>query len=336
MKILHVTVHMGGGLGTVIMGWMDKVIAANDHEHRIVCLDYANPKAVFWTNNNGFPFHSNLGPYPRLWEHEIDDADIVLCHYYDHKMLAELFSRPLPACRLAFWVHKHYPISEKEIAYPDRCVGTSPIQFLPDYIWSTGDMSRFLEIKPRSHYGFNVGYVGTVDRKKIHTDFYHICKRIKEKIPEARFTVVGEVGDIPSYWQDGSIEFVGKVDDVAPYLSEFDIFGYPLRSNHFGTCEQVLGEAMCAGIPIVAMNNPAEKKCVAHGQVGLLALNSEGVNCYVQSVVYLYNHPGLREAMSAKARIIAKDKYSIDTMISQWNDTFEDMMEQSKKARGVL
>ena len=60
------------------------------------------------------------------------------------------------------------------------------------------------------------------------------------------------------------LEIVGKIPDIKPYLSKFDVFAYPLNPNHYGTAEQVLQEAMAAGIVPVVMNNPAEKILVKH------------------------------------------------------------------------
>lgn len=331
MKILHITPHMGGGVGSVLTGWMDKVIAANDHWHRIVCLDYANDKAKAWADKTGFCLLDGTESFPRLVGSMIADADIILCHYWDSPFLADLFADPIPDCRLAFWVHKHYPISEKEIAFPDKCIGTSPIQFLPDYIWSTGNMSRFLAIKPKKHKGFNVGYVGTVDYKKMHPNIINMCDKID--IPDVHFIFIGDTQKGHDWISDGKFTFTGKVDDVTPYLTEMDVFGYPLRPDHYGTAEQSMGEAMAAGIVPVCMDNLAERLIIQDSESGLLAKDEKD---YIKCIKYLYNLPSERQLMSDKARIHTKYLYSLDTMIPQWNNIFNDMMKKPKTSKGVL
>uniref|UniRef100_A0A6M3IYT9 Putative glycosyltransferase n=1 Tax=viral metagenome TaxID=1070528 RepID=A0A6M3IYT9_9ZZZZ len=333
MKILHVTPHLGGGIGTVIMDWMDKVIAANDHYHRIVCLDYANDKAKKWAEKKGFPLAENMGRYPLLWKHEIREADIVLTHYWNHPMLADLFADSIPDCRLVFWCHKNIVYPPKEIAYSDLFINTSPVQGHGRYIWSTGNMDRFLAIQPKIHRGFNVGYCGTVDYKKMHRSWIDMCKKIN--IPGITFTVLGDVG-IDTTECDERFRFVGKVDDVAPYLVEMDIFGYSLRPDHYGTCEIALGEAMAAGVVPVVMDNPAEKFIVTHGLP--IARNEQE---FIDLVVFYYHcKNGDRhvawEGMKERARNRAKKLYSIDNMIQQWDEIFAEMIQKPKTKKEVL
>ena len=310
MKILHVAPHYGAGVGTVVSGWISK---DSQNAHRAYSLDLCIDRKV----NSLFVQTDDL-------RDDMKEADIVLVHYWDSPFLGNLLSRPLPECRLIFWVHKHYPIPEDEVLYPDRCFGTSRIQYLPDWIWSTGDISRFLEIKSKAHHGFNVGYVGGVSYQgKMHPNIFDLCDAID--IPDVHFTFVGE--NKTAMISSGKYTFIGKVDDVAPYLAEFDVPGYPLRSDHWGTCEQVIGEAMSAGVVPVLMDNPAER---------LIWKGCKSEAEYIEMVDLLYRNPELREAMSDGCRERAKELYSIDTMISRWNDIFDEMMTQPKRSRKEL
>ncbi|RPH75716.1 glycosyltransferase [bacterium] len=335
MNILHVTPHMGGGIGTVLMGWIDKAIAANDHDHRIVSLDYVNDKAMDWANKKGFPLAGNMAQTNQNLS--MLAADIVLCHFWDHPTLAELFSRELPPCRLVFWLHKNTLEAMTLPVEPDWVIKTSPVQGAGKYIWSTGDMARFFEIQPKPHKGFNVGYCGTIDYKKIHPNFIKMCREIIKKIPDVHFTFMGDASQeillslfqpppLPPFPLSGQhFTFTGKVDDIAPYLAEMDVFGYPLRSDNYGTCEQVLGEAMCAGVVPVVMSNMAEMLIVQAG--------ATSPSAYVDTVKALYDFPEQRKLLSDTCRRFAKSLYSIDTMIYQWDEVFESMMKEPKKKR---
>ena len=173
-----------------------------------------------------------------------------------------------------------------------------------------------------------------------------MIEQIATAIPDAKFTIVGEnklvfpdllSGDqylrIGKYGKDsfpGNVHFTGKVDDVAPYLAEFDVFGYPLRPDHYGTAEQVLGEAMAAGVVPVVMDNPAEKIILGSD------LRARSEDNYVALVEHLYRHTRKRHFLSEMLRDLVQEIYSIDNMISQWNDVFEEMMKQPKKSRGTL
>ncbi len=327
MNILHITPHLGGGLGTVIGGWVEK---DRRNHHRIVCLDYVNDKAK--RELTGFLLGSMTGNM-EVAKRLIPSADIVVCHYYDHPILTELFSYPIPDCRLIFWCHKNIQYSQKEVDFPDIWIDTSPIQGHGKYIWSTGNMNRFMTIKLKQHEGFNVGYIGTVDYRKMHPNWLAMCWEIIKAIPDVHFTIVGEQNIGITKNHDDRWTFTSKVDDVVLYLSEMDVFGYPLRSDHYGTCEQVLGEAMAAGIVPVCMDNPAEKLIIEDGKNGYLEPDEAN---YIDAIRFLYKHPDARSRMGNRVRNRAQQIYSIDVMISKWNEVFESMMQQPKKSRGIL
>ena len=45
IKILHITPHLGGGVGRVVLNYLSKYKNNLDIKHRVVCLDYANDEA---------------------------------------------------------------------------------------------------------------------------------------------------------------------------------------------------------------------------------------------------------------------------------------------------
>jgi len=333
MKILDVTSHLGAGLGTVILN-----LESHSDNHAISCLDYANEKAKKICDDNYIWLFDNESQDRKHCYEMIAEADIVLVHWYDHPMLKELFSKPVPDCRMVFWCHKNYPVSQKELSFPDRFIDVSPIQNHGEYIWSTGDMTRFRELKPIKHKGFNIGYIGTVDLKKIHGSWLLMHHHTGLAIPSSRYTIVGEdhLSNLirkPVVLDTSRYRFVGKVDDVVPYLAEMDVFGYPLRADHYGTCEQVLGEAMSAGIVPVVMANPAEMTIVKHGYNGLVSLTESE---YVDNIKLLYDNKKLRAELSENAKVFAKELYSTETMISKWDEVFNEMMDKPKTSKGGI
>ena len=333
MKILHITPHMGGGVGTVIMGWMEKVTTHNDYNHQVFCMDFINIKVDVWADQTGFPLYCTTISFLK---DEIEQADIVLVHYWDHPKLAELFSQPIPDCRMVFWCHQNFPVPQNELNYPDLFLDVSPVQGHGRHIWSTGGVNRFLAIQPKEHKGFNVGYVGTVDWKKIHPRFLDMCNDIMEDIPNVRFIIVGTNHLIdtqkPFYGNLGKkLIFTGQVDDVAPYLAEMDVFGYPLRPDHYGTSEQVLGEAMAAGVVPVVMDNHAERLIIRERfDEGYVANTPEK---YIQLITALSAGSAGRSVVARNARNRAKILYSLDTMIRKWDEVFTEMMKQPKRKR---
>lgn len=241
MRILHIVPHLGGGIGTVIEGWVKKDI---QNHHSVVLLEIPerNPTIDYFNHVSSFGDVYHFTP------------DIVIVHYWNRLSLQELLSQPLPPCRLVFWAHKNIPYTQKELDYPDLFIDTSPIQKHGRYIWSTGNMERFQKIEPVPHEGINIGFIG--HRRKAHPQLEEAQQAIALKIPSVQFINLGED------W------LKGKVEDIVPYLVTMDIFLYLLRRGNYATAEQIIGEVMSAKIATVVLNNPAEKHIVqGHGIV---------------------------------------------------------------------
>lgn len=187
-------------------------------------------------------------------------------------------------------------------------------------ILSTGGVEDFCKIKKMPHEGYNIGYIGTVDYAKMHPEFAEtISKTNADKI----FIVGG--GYEKEIFKNCDNRFVvtGKVTDVKPILAELDVFTYMLNLNHYGTGEQVLQEAMAAGVVPVVMNNPCETSLVQHNKTGLVANN---IDEYINYTNLLKENVELRENLSRNAKEYAKDNFSIKKLSSDWQKIFEEVI----------
>lgn len=324
MNILHITGHLGGGIGTTVLDWLE---TDKSHKYWLHSLDYINDQAKHRLDNMDYGNYSQGKLEPARWETLYKWADIVVVHWWDNPYLDEWIRMRMPAGRVVFWYHQSYGLDPRIIGYPDRFIATSPVMGRRfDYIKSTGNISKFLKLQHQtSHDKFIVGYVGTADYKKIHRGFLDMCRRIN--IPNVLFIICGEdhldisrniTGlDISKFWP------IGKVSDTREYYSLFDVFGYPLRPDHYGTSELVLGEAMASGVVPVCMNNPAERLIIEDGVTGFLCKCEAE---YIENVEHLYHKPLLRAYMGNNAREAAREMYDIDRMVREWNHVFEEII----------
>jgi glycosyltransferase involved in cell wall biosynthesis len=351
LKILHITPHLGGGVGRVLLNYLIHVKKDPICLHKVLSLEYANDKAILVSQTVGFPMIDKMSSDHGGIIAEIAKADIVLIHWWNHPLLYDFLVRSeLPPCRMAMWshisgFHPPYVFTDKILRYPDLFVFTTPVSYqtkevqpLSDeqkkylrVVWSTGGVNHVKNVKPKVHSGFNVGYIGTVDYCKMHPDFLNICSRVD--IPGVKFIVCGGPKEKELQQEAERLgiadkfNFTGLVPDIAEYLALFDIFGYPLAPYHYGTCDQVLAESMAAGVVPVVLDNKMESYMIKDGVTGIVAKSQEG---YIKAIENLYFNEDLRLTLSVNAKEYAIKKYSVETLKQEWEKIFEEILPYPK------
>lgn len=348
-NILHITPHVGAGVGTVVLNYLSKVKDSHLFNHRIVCLDYANDNAKDIAKEVGFSLLSDMSKEKQVVLDLIAESDIVLVHWWNHPLLSDFLVRErMPTSRMIFWSHilgspPPNNFTDKLLRYPDMFVFTTPLsyntkevqslpyerkKYLRD-VWSTGGLERIKFFKSKRHHGFNIGYVGNVDYAKMNPDFLDICNQVE--IPNAKFIVVGGPNN-KQLEKEANIrgigekfEFTGFVPEIIKWelLSSFDVFGYPLAPHHYGTCDQVLQESMALGVVPVVLANPMESYMVKDGITGIVAKDKED---YVKSLQRLYHNSELRHSLSKNAKEYATHTFSLEKMVDEWDNIFNEVL----------
>jgi glycosyltransferase involved in cell wall biosynthesis len=141
---------------------------------------------------------------------------------------------------------------------------------------------------------------------------------------QARFVVVGrpDAGVTSSVthtelkaWQDeGVIEYRGESDDMLSVYRDADILILP--STHPEGTPRTLIEAAACGVVAVASDQEGCRAVVSHGETGLIA-NVEEKGSFQTSLDILLRDPQYRLELSANARLLAKEKFSLDATLSK-------------------
>lgn len=356
-NILHITPHLGGGVGSVVLNWMKK--DSTDTNHTIVVLDKNNNKDWIEVNENCknvniFDASYFRSDFKEFLTQNIINHDIVLIHWWNHPLLYDvMINFDWCECRLIMWNHVSglfapYVITQNDIDFCDKFIFTSPVSYEAkeiqnlseekkqklDVIWSTIGVEDFKNLKRTEHDNFIVGYTGTVDFGKLNPNFIDLCTKVQN--PDIKFVVCS--GDSQQHLIDEAkakgisdkFSFEGRVPSILPYLAKFDVFGYPLQPQHFATCEQSLGEAMMAGCVPVVLNNPTERYIVKHMETGIVANSLEE---YSQAIEYLYNNRDLMKKLAANAQKYAEEQYDIQKTINKWHRILDEEMNLPKKKR---
>jgi glycosyltransferase involved in cell wall biosynthesis len=130
------------------------------------------------------------------------------------------------------------------------------------------------------------------------------------------FRLVGWIDDTPDAireqdlrsWVDGgTLEFLGKLDDVRPALAAASV--YVLPSHREGTPRTVL-EAMAMGRPIVTTDSPGCRETVRHGRNGFLVPVGDAP-ALASALERFILSPWLIEEMGGESRRIAVEKYDV-------------------------
>jgi len=353
LKILHAIQCLttgGAGRAALIMARWSRSLGG--HGHRIVSLLPADPRAVDLAREADVEVLS--APGAEDLDSAIASCDVLLVHWWNSPEMAEFLHRPLPAARVALWLHvggRAAPqiLVPELVEGADHAAACSPFTWEhpllqrihreqgPDkvsMIFAAADIDRFLALQPIAHQGVVAGYAGTVDWTKMHPAFVELCAATTS--PDLRFEVCGgplqaEVGRKALGLGLGDRMLVrGPVPDVAPHMAAWDLFAYPLCPDTYAASELVLQEAMASGLPPVVFPFGGVSRLVEDGRTGLVAHDEAA---FTRAVDALARDPQERARLGAAARAHAAEQFHPRRWAQAWNERFERMVSEPRRAR---
>ena len=292
-------------------------------------------------------------PGAEEFRRHIEEADILQLHWWNNPGIYEVLRGPLPPTRLALFIHVAGDAApglttRKLIDHVDFCIAGcrytyehSAIAELPSeereakaaVVRATTELTRLAGIQPRAHAGFQVGYVGTVDFKKMHPEFVAMCSRVK--VPDVRFVVCGDGEAQETLRRQAEAAGIGARFDLRGYVYDIrqvfevlDVYGYPLCVNP--GAELNLQEAMYAGVPPVVFARGGICDLVIDGTNGLVARDEKE---YAEAIELLYHDPVERRRLGANARAFAHQHFGGEHSARDQAKVYEKMMLAPKRLR---
>jgi len=356
-KVLHITAHLGGGVGGVL-----SAVALNAKQngsvfrHEIMQLEPTNNRHyVEICEKNGIPLM--LADKTDI-KNKISSADIVQIDWWPHPLTMKFMHDNLSAVpsRLVIWSHvsgcKYPYIPAGFIKLPRKFIFTSPFSYENPY-WDEETKDKIREISEvvisssgnyagkkcgiKSGSEFVIGYVGYLGYRKTNPDFIKFCEAVD--IPGVQFTVVGDVSHGQDLIRDAEksglrerFVFTGYVNNVEKQLANFDAFGYLLNPEHTGTAENALLEAMAAGIPPVVLNQNALKHIVRDGYTGFV-VNDTGE--YGKAMRYLFENPLERIRIGENASQFVRENFCISNTLSGLEKVYNKVLAADKRVYDV-
>ena len=251
MKILHITPHLGGGIGKALTE-----------------ISVSLPKSVKQTFllleepiNKRFASEIAKDGHEVLVSQGLDhvaklaaEADIVQFEFINHPRLLECLARTeFPKIRSVIWAHisglfKPY-IPPGLIEQAHRFVFTSNASLKGPSVGQYGTTSVI-----NSGFGIEakasvlertkpvIGYLGTVNFVKMHKGFFEAVDRLDQNVTALIFgSIDSTVVDYASTMRNAHrFNFCGETSAPDEAFALMDIFFYPLQPEHYGTGENAL------------------------------------------------------------------------------------------------
>lgn len=351
-RVVHITAHMGGGIGKVLSRVAARAVAKAGYRHEIVCLEAPEKSAyIEFARDNGVCV-GIAPPVDRIID-QCASAAVVHFDWWHHPAMARcMVATRWPPLRSVIWCHNsgHTPpiIPPKLVTLPDKCIFTTPYSYESPYLqplWEKGYASATAMVHSSGGFddaperavspkgSFTVGYVGTLNFCKLHPEFLSFCAGAGLK--DAGFLLVGDPMTRNALEEQARrlgilerVRFAGYVDPVVKALREIDVLAYILNPNHYGTTENALLEAMAYGIPPVILNQSAEKYLVRHGETGLAVSNKEEFGAALR---YLRERPGERSRIGSNAREFVLRELSCEATVRRLHACYDDVMKLPKR-----
>lgn len=353
IRILHLVkdISLGGGC-RAIFALARYSTGQGNFIHSIAPLSPNNdPRAIQLAESSGVSVVTSGGIEQTLAL--IDQYDIIQLSWWNDPLVSFFLAHKLPACRLLLWAHVagHAPpqvVTSELVAFSDVFAAAGPYTLLLPHVQEAikngqeavmmlgcADLSRVLPAKPHATGNFRIGYIGTVEYNKMNPRYVDLCEQIN--IPNAEFVVCGTGGALEHIRARASrspignrIKLLGYVEDIAPVLASFDVYGYPLRGTTYAAGELNLQEVMRAGIVPVAFPYGGIRELIIDGVTGLLPRTEQE---FAEAIEYLYYNPTERARMGENAHRYSLVHFGGEAAARVANATYEKMMAQPKRER---
>jgi glycosyltransferase involved in cell wall biosynthesis len=177
-----------------------------------------------------------------------------------------------------------------------------------------------------------IGTIGNLNRFKGHAYFLRAAGRIKQRVSNATFLVVGRRLDTdPGYWGqlqrltaelglERDVRYTGFRDDIPAVLSILDVF---VLSSILESCPVVLLEAMAMRVPVVTTDVGAAREMVLDGRTGLV-VPPRDAEALAGAVLALLAKPAAEVGtMVAAARNMVESRFGVDTIADAQRQVYE-------------
>ncbi len=163
-------------------------------------------------------------------------------------------------------------------------------------------------------------------RDKGVREYVQAAKVVKKSYTEATFRLLGppdpspagiSMEEVEGWHDDGIIEYLGRTDDVRPFLAGCHVFVLPSFYGE-GLSRSIL-EAMAVGRPVLTTDNPGCRETIIEGENGFIVPGGDA-NALAGRMLWFCENPDKWEDMGKQSRRIAEDRYDVHKINRQLMD----------------
>jgi glycosyltransferase involved in cell wall biosynthesis len=208
------------------------------------------------------------------------------------------------------------------------------ITYIPNGVELPSETAEIVSSKQAVYIGnFTQG-----NRQKAFDVLFEAWVIVQERLKgQIRLVVLGD-GD-PGAWESylkqngslGSVDFVGAVPDVSPYLKKARLFILPSRVEGLSNA---LLEAMSWGLPVVISNIETHRNLVQHRQNGLVVPVGRSEEL-ANAIIELQRDDVLALRLGASARETIEEAYSIEHVSDLVLGYYRTLLRRENHSRGV-
>ncbi len=177
-----------------------------------------------------------------------------------------------------------------------------------------------------------VGHIANLRAPKGHQYLIKAASLVCNNFPSAKFLLIGDEGDgtikkeiedfIAESGLGENIRLLGFRKDVNKLLQLIDVF--VLSSTSEGLPLSVI-EAMASSKPVVATNVGGLPEIVVHDQTGYL-VEPQNARALAEKLIFFLENEALRNRMGQAGRKVIEEKYSLKTMIDNYQNLYENLV----------
>jgi glycosyltransferase involved in cell wall biosynthesis len=338
-KILHITPHLGGGVGKAI-----STLVRNDKKycHQVITLEKnINDKFYNIIKKKNKVVTTNKA---KIIKKLIRDSDIIQVEFWNHPLLLKvLISLKNFKHRVIFWLHvsgEKFPkiplkvlqnknldivFSSKRSFQYHRKFNKGNFHFISS---ATSLSQKVIKVKNF----FKCVYIGSFHKNKINKKFISLISKNLDIIGNLNMFGENELKnifllEIKKKKLHKKIFINGFKKDIKNILNKSSVLLYFLERDHYGTGENILIESMSLGLIPVVLNNPLEKSIIKHNMNGIVIKDTKKLRQVLYKLKY---NNKFRVNLSRKCIQYANDNFNTKTQVINFCNLYDNKIKKSK------